>query len=60
LAAGPLAAKAMTTGAERGTRSARTALTANERELSGPPGGGDDDAFRRLAGPYRCELHAHC
>ena len=41
-----------TTGAERGTRSARTALTANDRELSGPPGGGDDDAFRRLAGPY--------
>src|SRR5437762_4033005 len=42
------------------TRSARTAVTANERELLGAARTGDEDAFGRLVGPYRVELHAHC
>lgn len=50
----------MTTGPERGTRAARTVLTASERELLEAAQRGDDDAFARLAGPYRGGLHAHC
>jgi len=42
------------------TRSARTAVAANERELLGAARTGDEDAFGRLVGPYRVELHAHC
>ena len=42
------------------TRSARTAVTANERELLGAARTGDENAFGRLVGPYRVELHAHC
>ena len=55
-----VAAKAMTIGQAGGTRTARTALTANEGELLEAARRGDDDAFGRLAGPYRGELHAHC
>ncbi len=50
----------MTIGHGRGTRTARPALTANEGELLEAARRGDDDAFGRLAGPYRGELHAHC
>jgi RNA polymerase sigma-70 factor (ECF subfamily) len=50
----------MTAGPERGTGAARTVLTASERELLEAAGRGDDDAFGRLAGPYRGELYAHC
>jgi RNA polymerase sigma-70 factor, ECF subfamily len=50
----------MTTGPERGTSAARAVSTANERELLEAARRGDDDAFGRLAGPYRRELYAHC
>jgi RNA polymerase sigma-70 factor, ECF subfamily len=49
-----------TTRVERGTRGARTVSTASERELLEAARRGDDDAFGRLAGPYRGELYAHC
>ena len=49
----------MTTGPERGTSAART-VTASERELLEAARRGDDDAFGRLAGPYRGQLFAHC
>src|SRR6266700_4243608 len=42
------------------TRSVRTAVTANENELLDAARKGDEDAFGRLVGPYRVELHAHC
>jgi RNA polymerase sigma-70 factor (ECF subfamily) len=47
----------MTGGPER--RTGADTLTASERELL-QAHGGDDDAFARLAGPYRRELYAHC
>ena len=50
----------MMIGHGRGTRTARPAPTANEGELIEAARRGDDDAFGRLAGPYRGELHAHC
>ena len=50
----------MTTEPERGTGSARTAVTANERELLEAARQGDEGAYGRLVGPYRAELHAHC
>ncbi|HKB29888.1 MAG TPA: sigma-70 family RNA polymerase sigma factor [Streptosporangiaceae bacterium] len=50
----------MTTGPERGTRAAHAVVTASERELLEAARRGDDDAFGRLAGPYRGELHALC
>src|ERR1700729_2604954 len=51
----------MTTEPEYGTKAARMALTASEeRELLEPARQSDDDAFGRLAGPYRGERHAPC
>jgi RNA polymerase sigma-70 factor (ECF subfamily) len=50
----------MTTESERGRRFARTAAIANERELLEAAQRGDEDAYGRLVGPYRAELHAHC
>jgi RNA polymerase sigma-70 factor, ECF subfamily len=50
----------MTTGPERGTSAARTASSASERALLEAARRGNDDAFGRLAGPYRAELYAHC
>jgi RNA polymerase sigma-70 factor, ECF subfamily len=50
----------MTAAPEDGTGTARTVLTASERELLAAAQRGDDDAFGRLAGLYRGELHAHC
>jgi len=50
----------MTTENQRGTRSARTAVMANERELLEAARTGDEDAYGRLVEPYRVELHAHC
>src|ERR671913_394418 len=55
-----LAAKTMTTEPERGTREAGTVSTASERGLLEAARRGDDDAFGRLAGPYRGQLYAHC
>jgi RNA polymerase sigma-70 factor, ECF subfamily len=49
----------MTTGPVRGRRAART-VTASERELLQAARRGDDDAFARLAGPFRGQLYAHC
>jgi RNA polymerase sigma-70 factor (ECF subfamily) len=42
------------------TMSGPTASAANERELLEAARQGDEDAFGRLLGPYRAELHAHC
>jgi RNA polymerase sigma-70 factor (ECF subfamily) len=50
----------MTTRPQRGTRAGRTVVTASERELLEAARRGDDDAFGRLAGPFRGELYAHC
>src|SRR5215472_2028488 len=48
-------------GARRGKQYAPgTMSTASERDLLEAAQRGDDDAFGRLAGPYRAELHAHC
>src|SRR5271165_2945629 len=55
-----LAGKTMTAGPERGKNAAGTVLAASERELLEAARRGDDDAFGRLAGHYRGELHAHC
>jgi RNA polymerase sigma-70 factor, ECF subfamily len=49
----------MTSGPGRERSAART-LTASERELLEAARRGDDDAFRRLVGPFRGELYAHC
>jgi RNA polymerase sigma-70 factor, ECF subfamily len=50
----------MTTRPEGGTGQARPVPAASEHELLEAAQRGDDDAFGRLAGPYRSELHAHC
>jgi RNA polymerase sigma-70 factor, ECF subfamily len=50
----------MTTEPERMMSSARTTVMANERQLLEAARRGDEDAYGRLVGPYRAELHAHC
>ena len=50
----------MTTGPERATGSAGATATADERELLAAARRADGDAYGRLVGPYRAELHAHC
>jgi RNA polymerase sigma-70 factor, ECF subfamily len=50
----------MTAAAEDGTRTAHTVLTVSERELLEAARRDDDDAFGRLAEPYRTQLYAHC
>src|SRR3954470_11589936 len=50
----------MTSEPQRGTRSARLASSANERELLEAARQGDEDAYGRLVRPYRAELQAHC
>jgi len=49
----------MTSRSDRGNR-ARTASTADERELLEAARRGDGDAYGQLVQPYRPELHAHC
>src|SRR5437588_11555856 len=39
---------------------ADTTSTAQERELLEAARRGDEDAYARLVGPHRSELHAHC
>lgn len=50
----------MMTGPEGGAGESRTVLAGSETELLEAAQRGDDDAFGRLAGRYRSELHAHC
>ncbi len=50
----------MTADPERATRSASVASMADERQLLEAARAGDGDAYGRLVGPYRGELHAHC
>jgi len=50
----------MTFSPDRATISRPTASAANERELLQAAREGDEDAYGRLVGPYRAELHAHC
>ena len=50
----------MTVASEGETRTSRTVLNASERELLDAARRGDDDAYGRLTGLYRGELHAHC
>jgi RNA polymerase sigma-70 factor (ECF subfamily) len=39
---------------------ASQSLTIGEDELLAAARGGDEEAFRRIVGPHRAELHAHC
>lgn len=50
----------MTAGPGRAARPASLDLVADERQLLGAARAGDGDAYGRLVGPYRGELHAHC
>jgi RNA polymerase sigma-70 factor, ECF subfamily len=50
----------MTAGPGRGARAASPALSADGRDLLRAAQRGDEDAYGRLVGPYRAELHAHC
>ena len=50
----------MTAEAERQMRLATVGSVANERALLEAARAGDGDAYGRLVGPYRGELHAHC
>jgi RNA polymerase sigma-70 factor (ECF subfamily) len=50
----------MTAGPGRRNKAAGTMLAASEREQLEAAQRGDNDAFGRLAGHYRGELHAHC
>jgi RNA polymerase sigma-70 factor (ECF subfamily) len=49
----------MTRQSDRGNQ-ARTASTADERELLETARQGDGDAYGQLVQPFRAELHAHC
>jgi RNA polymerase sigma-70 factor, ECF subfamily len=50
----------MTTGPDRRAPWAPAEPPAGERELLAAAQRGDGDAYGRLTGPYRAELHAHC
>jgi len=55
-----LAAQATTAQSDREREPAPTESTANARELLDAARQGDGDAYGRLVGRYRPELHAHC
>src|SRR2546427_8377667 len=45
---------------DRRMNSTRAPTTTNEAQLVAAARRGDEDAYERLVGPYRVELHAHC
>jgi len=45
---------------DRRMNSTRATATTNEAQLVAAARRGDEEAYERLVGPYRAELHAHC